>query len=67
MGVNSLGASRSPLPDVHTDNSHDDSGADKGKGLYTTFSFQDNEMPVSIGGTTTLAKIDSGSDYNVLS
>ena len=53
----------SPTPAAR---SGDDSGMDTEKGLYTTFSFQDNKMPFSIGGTTALAKIDTGSGFNVI-
>ena len=66
VGVNSLDDLQIPHP-VVLDSHVDDSCMDKEKGLYTTFSFQDNEMSVSIGATTTLAKIDSGSDFNVIS
>ena len=64
MGVNSLGVPRSTAPGSQLHD--DDYGEKKDKGLYTTFSSQDNEMPVSIGGTTTLAKIDTGSDFYVI-
>ena len=63
LGVNSLGDLQSPTTAAHID---DNFGMDKERGLYTTFSFQDNEMPISIGGTKTLAKIDTGSDFNVI-
>ena len=36
-------------------------------GVYETFPFQSNEIPIGIGTTKTSAKIDSGADLNLIS
>ena len=66
MGVYSLGELQFPLP-AALDANDEYLRMDKKTGLYTTFSFQDNEMPVSICDRTPLAKIDFVSDFNAIS
>ena len=61
VGVNSRDGFQTPHPSAN-DSNDDDLRDNKDKDLYTTFSFQDNEMSISIDETTKLAKFDSGSD-----
>ena len=66
MGTNHLESSQLPSPRECT-NDDDLAQKQESEGLYETFPFGGNVIPIGIGTSKTLAKIDSGADLNLLS